>query len=461
MARNHDLTTGALFGHFRMLAVPAAIGMVFSTLYNVVDVFYAGMISTDAQAGMSIAFQAFFLFITVGFGIGSAMTALVGNAKGRKADQEGSDIAAQGISFALIGTIVLMCIAHWLGPKLIGIISEPGDYRDAALLYFQVLLLAMPGFILTFSLNGMLQAQGDTVSMQRALIAAFFANLILNPLFVFGIPTIWDGMGFNGIALATVISQSGVMAFVAYQVRSSGQLTGKTFADYLPNLTIYKQIIALAMPSAFTMLVMIFAGFVVNYYMKTFGTSAVAAHGVALRVEQLFLLPVFGLTGALLPIAAQNYGAGNHDRVREALFTCWKLGWIFTAFASPTLIFAAPTLLRVFTDDPEVLEIGVAYLRVDGLIFPIYMMLFSINAFLQALKKPTWTFWISVYRQGFGIAFFSWVFIYGFGFGVVGVWYGIAVSVITGFLLSLLILAHVAKPLIGPVFARNPATDQI
>ena len=73
MTKTHDLTTGSLAGHFRRLAVPAAIGMVFSTLYNVVDVFFAGLISTDAQAGLAISFQAFFIFVTIGFGLGSAM----------------------------------------------------------------------------------------------------------------------------------------------------------------------------------------------------------------------------------------------------------------------------------------------------------------------------------------------------------------------------------------------------
>ena len=75
MAQTFDLTTGSLPLHFRRLAVPAAIGMVFTTLYNVVDVFFAGLIGTGAQAGLAISFQAFFLFITFGFGLSAAMTA--------------------------------------------------------------------------------------------------------------------------------------------------------------------------------------------------------------------------------------------------------------------------------------------------------------------------------------------------------------------------------------------------
>ena len=194
---------------------------------------------------------------------------------------------------------------------------------------------------------------------------------------------------------------------------------------------------------------------IVQFYLKTFGTAAVAAYGVAMRVEQLFLLPVFGLTGALLPIVAQNYGAGKMERTREALFACWKYGFIFMAVACPVLFFAAPLLMRLFTSDADVIQIGVSYLRVDVFILPIYMMLFAINSFLQALKRPIWTFWIGIYRQSFGVAFFSWVYVYLLDFGVVGVWFGIATSVLTGLLLSLLITGHVARKLLGGLWRRG------
>ena len=300
---------------------------------------------------------------------------------------------------------------------------------------FTILLLSLPAFVIGYGLNGLLQAQGDTVSMQYALIGAFFANIGLNPLMMFGIPGVWNGLGFDGIAAATVISQTGVMIFIGIRLSRSSILAQKTIDNILPNLVVYRQILAQLLPTTFTMLVMFTAGFIVQFYLKSFGTSAVAAYGVALRVEQLFLLPVFGLTGALLPIAAQNFGAGERERVRIALFTCWKFGWLFMLVACPTLYFAAPLLMRSFTPDPDVIAIGVSYLRVDGFILPIYMMLFAINSFLQALKRPMWTLLIGIYRQAFGVAFFSYIFVHIWGFGVVGVW--------------LMVLPHIGEPALG------------
>lgn len=459
MARSRDLTVGPLRGHFRALAVPAAIGMVFNTLYNAVDVYFAGMLNTEAQAGLAIAFQAFFIIVAVGIGLGAAMGALVGNAIGAKDGDDARQQAAQGLGFGVIVSLVLMVFGLWAGPQLINLLSEPGDYRDASTQYFLLLNFAAPAFLLAFGANGVLQALGDTVSMQYALAVAFVANCVLNPLFIFGFsgiwPGLWDGIGFNGIALSTLVSQTGVMAYVIWRVLRSDLATGLCWADFKPRIAAYRQITGQAMPTSFAMVVMITAGFVIQFYLKSFGQSAVAAYGVALRIEQLFLLPVFGLTGALLPIIAQNFGGGHNERARAALFDCWKFGWLFMCVACPILWFAAEPMMAVFTSDPEVIRIGTSYLHVDGVILPIYMMLFAINSFLQALKKPIWTLWIGIYRQAFAVALFVWMFVSVLDYGVWGVWYGVATAVITGLVLSLVVAHFVSKPLIGGLIGNR------
>lgn len=453
-----DLTTGPMSEHFKNLAIPAALGMLFSTLYNVVDVYWAGRLSTEAQAGLAIGFQAFFILMAIGFGLGSGLSALVSNAKGSKQSDAARNYAAQGISYGVIATLILMVIGWITGPYLINLVSEPGGYRDAATGYFRWLIIALPGFMLAFGGNGILQAHGDTKSMQRAMMVAFFVNIFLNPLLMFGIPGVWGGMGFNGIAVATIISQTGVMAFILSRIFKLELMEGVTRAEFAPNLGTFREITAQLLPASTAMMVMFISGFVVQFALKQFGGHAIAAYGVALRIEQILLLPVLGMTGALLPIAGQNFGAGDHDRVREALFFCWKTGFVMSAIAVPFLIFGGGFAMSFFTDDPDVIEVGRAYLFVDAFLFAIYMMLFSINSFLQALKKPIWTLWISIYRQGFGVAFFIWVFIGVLSFDVWGVWFGIAAAVSTGWVAALFVVNNIAKQHIGGLRGRVTVT---
>ncbi|AKS47141.1 putative efflux protein, MATE family [Octadecabacter temperatus] len=445
ITRDLDLTQGPLLPHFRALAVPAAFGMLFSTLYNLVDVYWAGRLSTEAQAGLAIGFQAFFIMMAIGFGLGAAMSALVSNAKGSRDTSSVRAFALQGIAFGVIATLILMVLGWIVGPYLIALVSEPGGYRDAATGYFNWLVLSLPGFFLAYGANGILQAHGDTVTLQRGLIVAFFANVVLNPLLMFGVPGIWDGMGFNGIALSTVISQTGVMLWVLRGVFALDVLRDARLAELRPNATKFRQITAQLLPASTAMMVMFISGFVVQYALKGFGEDAIAAYGVALRIEQILLLPVLGMTGALLPIIGQSFGASDHQRVKDALFLCWKIGSAMSVFAMPLLWFGGRYAMGLFTENPAVIDIGASYLLVDGFLFPIYMMLFAINSFLQGLKRPIWTLWISVYRQGVGVALFIWLYVGVFGLDVWGVWFGIGTAVSTGWIVALLVARRVAN----------------
>ncbi len=453
--RDQDLTDGPVSGHFRSLAIPAAMGMLFTTLYNVVDVYFAGQISTDAQAGLAIGFQAFFIMMAVGFGTGSAMSALVGNARGKKDDAQARKTAMQGLAFAIVVTGILIVFGFFAGPLLITLVSEPGAYRDAATGYFYWLLAALPGFLIAYSANGILQAHGDSVTMQRAMMAAFFANIGLNPLFIYGVPGFLPALGFNGIALATVVSQTGVMVFVVRAVLRLRVVKDAGVGELSPNRSSFGEIATQMLPTTTAMMVMFVSGFVVQYALKGFGGQAIAAYGIALRIEQILLLPVLGMTGALLPIAAQNFGAQEHNRVRDAVWFCWKTGALMTVIAAPLLWFGGAFAMSLFTNDATVIAIGQSYLRVDSILFGIYMMMFSINSLLQALKRPIWTLWISIYRQGFGVAFFIWLMIGVMGFDVWGVWIGIGISVCTGWILALIVAHHVAKQEIGGLGVRK------
>jgi len=453
---DYDLTQGPLGGHFRRLAVPAAIGMLFSTLYNVVDTFYAGFFGTQAQAGLAVGFQAFFILVAIGFGLSSAMSALVGNAKGRKDDAEARHLAAQGIGLAVVATVAMIVIAVLAGPSLIAVVSEPGAYRDAGLGYFYWLIWALPGFIIGPSANGILQARGDTRTMQRALMVAFFVNVGLNPLLMFGIPGVIGGLGFNGIALATILSQTGVAAFILWRVFGRAMMQDLRWSEFIPVLPKYYEIIAQAFPAGFALLVTFSSGFIVQYALKDYGEAALASYGITMRIEQLFLLPALGITISLVPIAAQNYGAEQPARVREAFHRCWLLGVIGTTLAFPFLWFGGGLAASVFSDDPEVIRISALFLKVEAVILPIYVVLFSINSLLQALKKAAWTMWIGIYRQWIGIALFIWLFAYVIDGGLTGVRLGIAFGVGTGLLLSLWVGIRVARARIGglgwPVF---------
>lgn len=446
---DQDLTKGPIPKHFWALAIPAAVGMLFNTLYNVVDVYFAGLVSTAAQAGLSLGFQMLAIGLAFGVGLGTAMGALVGNALGSGDTRLARRLCAQGISFGALGAVLIGLASLWYGPKLIALVSPPGDYQDVGIIYFQLLTLALPGFLLAFGCNGILQAHGDGKSMQRALVVAFFANIALNPLFMFGIPGVWDGMGYAGLAVSTVISQTSVMLYLLRQVLRLDTMANSAPRHFAPDPPHYRDIALQVVPIGFAFLLMILSGIVVQFALKDFGEHAVAGFGIAIRLEQLVILPLMGLSSALLPIAAQNLGAKNPDRVREAMFYCWKAGAVLSVAAWPFLWFGGGFVVSLFTDDTEVIRVGTDYLRVASFMLYVYLIHFSITSFLQAAKRPIWSLWISLYRQAFGVAFFVWIYVGVFGMSEIGVWFGTSTAAATGAIMALFVARHIAREKIG------------
>lgn len=457
----HDLVNRPLGAAIRQLAVPAALGMLYNTMFNIVDIFFAGQLGTQAQAGLALGYQGFAILMAFGFGLSAAMSALVGHAVGAEDSVKAQDTAAQGLAFAALIGAGLLLVGWGGGAALITLISEPGAYRDAAVMYLNVLLLSLPCYIVAYACNGILQAQGDGKSMQRGIMFAAIANVALNPLCIYGVPGLWSGLGFAGLAASTVIAWVGVVIFMLWRVRCA-PATGDLTVPHLlrtarrPDGAAFREIAGQSLPATFTFMILFMSGFIVTFALKGFGQHAIAGYGVAIRVEQILFLPLQGLTLALLPVAAQAYGAGAFHRMWEALFFCLKWGSLMGVAAAVLLWSVGGTVLQIFTQDPEVLRVGLAYLRIDGLVLPFYTMLFAFNSMFQALKRARLPLWIGIYRRGIGLAFFIWLFIGPLGFDEVGVWLAHVVAVVTGWGLAALIMWRVARGL-DDASARNTA----
>ncbi|MEO1688016.1 MAG: MATE family efflux transporter, partial [Pseudomonadota bacterium] len=127
-----NLTQGPLRGHFIALGVPAAIGLVFNTLYNVVDTWFAGWIGTEAQAGLTVAGTVLFLVLAMGFGVGAGVNALIGAALGAGRREDAARLAAQGLVFAAATAVAGTALGYLAAPALLTLLGAQGPYREAA-----------------------------------------------------------------------------------------------------------------------------------------------------------------------------------------------------------------------------------------------------------------------------------------------------------------------------------------
>lgn len=445
MTDRADLSVGPIPRHVWRIAVPAAVGIMFITLYSVVDNFFAGLMATEGLAVLSLSTSVLFLISTLGLSMNTAMVALVGNAIGAKEFAAAKRLACQGISYAVILSSVLTVTALALAPALVSAISVPGELRVSTLAFLNVAILSAPSFVLSIGANGILIAQGDPMPMLRAQIASFIANVILNPLFMFGIPGVVGGLGIIGIAVSTLTCQTSVAVFILWRVLQSDLMRQGGSSRYRPERPDYGAITAMFLPVQTGYILMVTGIFIVQVYLKGFGPEAIAAFGAGLRIEQVFLLPALALAIALRAIASQNVGAGQYDRVREVFRFCCGAGAAVTAAAGALMWLAGGLLMTLFSRDPEVIRTGHDFMKVYGALLPARLLLFSVYSLLQAFKLPAITLGISMYQEIVGITVFIGVFVSVLDLGIWGVWLGVAASVFTALLLAIAITARVAR----------------
>ena len=421
-----SLTTGPLNKHIRSIALPMSIGFFFNTMYNVVDSFYAGQVSTSALAALALSFPVFFIIIATSEGIARGGSALIANALGAGDKDKEADLSGQMFSLGFLCAIILTFIGLNTAEPLFRVLGATGDYLETAKGYIFPLFWGALFFLLSSMSNSILLAHGDSKTFGKVLVAGFFLNLILDPWFLyggFGLPA----LGVPGIAWATVVIQALGGLFLFSTVIRRGYIQFDLFEHLVPKFRIYREILRQGVPTSFSMMSIALGFFVTTYFLKYYGEVSVAAFGVGTRIEQMALLPAIGLGSAIVSIVGQNNGAGLTDRVQETMNLCVKYGVYLIAIASVLMYVFARPLVDLFTDDPEVIDVGTTYTRIMALIQWAYVMTFTHTGFLQAVKRPMYGFIESVIRKiilPIGI-FYLVVRVY--EVGLVGFWFTMAV----------------------------------
>ena len=397
MSNQLKLTKDPIWELLRKVTIPASIGSLFQTFYNLVDTWFAGKISAQAISAIAKSFPLYFLIIAVGVGVGASTNALIGNSIGEKKINKASLYVAQSIIFALFVSILVAFLGINTSAFFLSVMGSDAASINLSKDYLDVIFYGTAIFMVQISLNGTLNAQGDTKSYRNVLIAGFFLNIVLNPLFIFGYGFV-PAFGISGLAIATVVAQSLGLFYLIYKVNSCKLRNYLKLECFIPKIQLIKDLASQAFPIVFSMLFIGIGIFVILYFIGKFGELATAGYGAALRIEQVFLLPVIALNTAVLSIGGQNFGAKKYNRIQELYFNALKFGSGFMAIAGLIIYFNAHFLVSMFTQNPVAIEHGEIYLKVAAMIGPIYPVFFISSGLFQAIKKPIYSLYMSILR---------------------------------------------------------------
>ena len=402
-------------------------------LYNIIDTFWVARLGYQAIAALTIVLPYHVLVIAISVGSGVGINALVSRRFGERNIEATNHVAGQIFSLAGFFGVIFLMVAFFFAEPILSVMGATPDIMGYATQYLTVLGLGMPFVFFMIMASSLLRGSGDAVRPMIFMITATVANIILDPFLIFGIGP-FPEMGVRGAALATVIAQLLGAGLSFYYIVARKSAYRVKLLHLRPSLPILRDIYRVGFPSMIMQITesIVFALF--NYVLSTFGSLALAAVGITIRIVDLAFMPMFGVSQGLLPVVGFNFGA----RIWKRLWGAVKLAsfgiMLLMGVATVVLEIFAPQLIGIFSDDPELMAIAVPAMRIflSTLVILGPSILF-ITTF-QGLSKGKEALILSLVRQF--IFFVPLLFLLPRILGITGVWLSWPISDTLAFLVS-------------------------
>ena len=389
-----DLTEGSIIKHLINFSVPLLLGNVFQALYNTIDSIWVGQfLGAEALGAVSVSFPIIFILISLVTGITMATSVLVAQYSGAKNPEMITN--TMNNSFLLLGMVaaVVTILGISFSKQILVLLNTPQDILAYAVEYLNIYLL---GLIFVFGFNVMsavLNGLGEPRTPVKFLIAATITNIILDPLFIFGIG-IFPKMGIAGAALATIISQALAFVLILFYLYRKNHIISPKIKDFKFIGELLWKLVKIGLPAGIQQIVVSMGLTIMVGIINSFGSDAVAAFGAASRLDQFAHMPAMSFGMAVSAITGQSLGAAKTERVKEV----FKWGSILVSSITVVLVILALAIpkafLQIFTSNADVLNIGSVYLRIVGLSYIPFSLMFVSNGILRGAGDtfPTMVF---------------------------------------------------------------------
>mgnify|MGYP001372134136 CR=1 FL=1 len=398
MIQKLNLTSSPILKLLTQIAIPSMTGSLFQTLFNLIDTFYAGKISPEALAALAKAFPLYFIIISAGIGIVAGCNSLIANSLGSNNKVAGSIYSYHSIIYAFFLSIFIMLIGTFFSYDILKFMGSTQESIALSKEYTDIIFLGTIIFLLLTSFNSVLYAQGDTKTYRNVLIVGVIFNIILNPIFIFGLFFI-PAFGVAGLAISTIFIQLIACIYLYFKVNQTELKIIFKISNFLIRKNFLINVFNQCMPITMALFLVAAGSYILLSFLSIFGDRAIAGYGAAVRFEHLFSLPVIGLNTAVISIAGQNFGAKRFDRIKEVYFKAVFIGMIIMCLAGIIIYLLSESIISIFSNDFEVIKFGSTYLKIAAFIGPIYPVFFISHALFTALKKTFLIFYSNLFRM--------------------------------------------------------------
>lgn len=379
-----DLTQGSIGRHILQMAAPVAFGMIFQTLYFLVDLYFVAGLGDTAIAGVSAAGNVNFLLFALTQVLGVGTVSLISQAVGRKDQPEANLIFNQSLLLSAVFGVITVILGYALAGVYLRAVAADAETVRAGTIY---LYWFIPGLALQFAMVAMGSALRGTGIVQPTMVAQIVTvvmNIVLAPVLIAGWGT-HHPMGVAGAGLASTLSILTAVIILGLYFARLEKYVAFHREQWRPRLASWKRIFAIGLPSGGEFLLMFVFLAVVYWCIRDFGPEAQAGYGIGSRIMQSVFLPAMAISFAAGPIAGQNFGARKPERVRETFYKAAMFSSIVMVLLSLLAHVKPEWMVGGFSNDPKVLEVATTFFKIMSWNFVAQGLVFTCSSLFQGL----------------------------------------------------------------------------
>lgn len=425
-----DLTTGHEGRSIFLFAMPMFIGSLFQQLYNTADSIIVGrFIGKNAMAAVSGANPIMFLLASLLIGICLGFSILLSQFYGSKDTEKVVATIDTASIFVVLSSIVITILGLTFCGSILKFMNTPSIVFDQSKLYLTIIFAGIFFSAGYNFISSVLMGLGDSITPLYFLIFASILNILLDLVFIVKL-----GMGVEGVAFATVISQGASFIISVIYLNKKHPLLKIKMKNLIYDNDIFKMGLKLGIPSGIQQMLFAFGNIALQTLVNNYGTSAMAAFGAGSKVETFIALPIMNLGSAVSTFVAQNIGAGEKERVKRGVKSSIKMALYMSLVISALIIIYRSNLILLFNSDKDVISIGSQYLLIIGPFFVFIGISFILSSAIKgagdsmfAMLSSVFSLWLVRIPAAYILSKF---------FGVNGIWMGIPIGWILGLIIT-------------------------
>jgi len=373
-----DFTSGSIDRAIVLLSIPMILEMAMESLFAVVDAFFVAKIGVEAVATVGLTESVLTLVYSIAIGLSAAATAMVARRVGEGDRDAAAKAGAQVILIALVMSVLIAVPGYIFAEDILRIMAHDATVSATGHQFTRLMLTANLPILLLWMLNGIFRGAGDAATAMRALWIANAVNIVLCPLFIFGIGP-FPELGVLGSGVATTIGRSTGVVYQLWNLFQVGKIVRLRLEMMRPKWDVIASLLKLSAGSTGQYLIASASWIFMFSILGQIGKEVTAGYTIAIRIVIFALLPAWGMANAAATLVGQNLGAGHPDRAEKSAWRAGVFNMVFLAFVGAICLIAAPSLIRIFTQQPEAVHAGSMALRIlaGGYVFYGWGMILS------------------------------------------------------------------------------------